>query len=306
VADAQQRRTRPLLAWLGGSAQTIGMRNLNTLLQGLREHGYEDGKTIDIVYRWAGGNSSRLPVLAKELVALSPDVIISASGPGNVALMQSTASIPIVGALTIDPLKLGLAVSHNRPGRNFTGVLVTIDGLPEKQVELLLQLLPRVSTIGVLTNPDRPTQPFLFRDIEAALQGTSIRVTQAVARTPADLSSAFDTLKRDKVEGLLVANVFFTEATQLISLAASARLPTIYDRREHVEQGGLISYGIDIPQNYRRAAYFIDRILKGAKPGDLPIELPTKFQLAINVKTAKTLGIEIPPKLLFTADEVIE
>jgi putative ABC transport system substrate-binding protein len=184
--------------------------------------------------------------------------------------------------------------------------LVTIDGLPGKQVELLLQLLPRVNTIGVLTNPDRPTQPFLFRDIEAALHGTSIRVTQAVARTPAELSSAFDTLKRDKVDGLLIANVFFTEATQLISLAASARLPTIYDRREHVEQGGLISYGIDIPQNYRRAAYFIDRILKGAKPGDLPIELPTKFQLAINLKTAKTLGIEVPPKLLFSADEVIE
>jgi putative ABC transport system substrate-binding protein len=308
AAKAQQAKKRPLIGWLGGGTPTTGARSLEAFLRGLREYGYEDGKTIDIVYRWAEGDLVRFPALAKELTALSPDVIVSASSPGNIALMQSTASIPIVGALTIDPVKLGLAVSHNRPGRNFTGILVTIDGLPGKQAEVLLQLLPRADTLGVLMNPDSPPQSILFREIETALHATPVRVVQAVARTAPDLPAAFDKLKRDRVDGVVILAdaMFFTEVAQIISLAAATQMPAIHGYREHVQRGGLVSYGVDIPQNFRRTGYFVDRILKGIKPGDLPIELPTKLELAINLKAAKALNLEIPSKFLFTADEVIE
>jgi putative ABC transport system substrate-binding protein len=308
AVSAQQRRARPLVGWLGGSSQTAGARNYNAFLQGLKEHGYEDGKTIDVVHRWADGDLTRQPVVAKELVAVSPDVIISAATPGSVALMQSTATIPIIGALTVDPVKFGLAVSHNRPGRNFTGILVTIDGLSGKQAEMLLQVLPRASTLGVLMNPDSPMAPLVLREIESALQGTSIKIVPGTARRSDELRAAFEALKRESVDGIVVVGdtVIFTEAAQVISLAAATRMAAIHGYRQHVEQGGLISYGVDIPQNYRRAAYFVDRILKGSKPGDLPIELPTKLELVINLKTAGALGIEIPSKLLYTADEVIE
>ena len=241
----------------------MGRSNLNHFLQGLQEHGYQDGKSIDIVYRWANGDLSLLPLLAKELVALGPDLILSATGPGNVALMQSTASTPIVGALTVDPIKLGLAVSHNRPGRNFTRVLVTLDGLPGKQAEFLLQLLPRTTVLGVLINPDSPTNPFVLRDINSALQGKPIQIMQALASKLTDLPAAFETFKRNGVGGVVIPsdNFFFSTVPQIISLAETMRLPVVYDRREHVKRGGLISYGIAIPQNFRRAADFVVRIL---------------------------------------------
>ena len=172
----------------------------------------------------------------------------------------------------------------------------------------MLQLLPNARRLGVLRNPDSPTQQVTVREIEAALRDTSIRVTEVEARKPGELPAAFETLKRDGADGTLILfdNMFFNQAAQIISLAAATRLPAIHGFRQHVEQGGLMSYGVDIPQNFRRAAYFVDRILKGAKPGDLPIELPTRLELAINLKAARALGIEVPSKLLFTADEVIE
>jgi putative ABC transport system substrate-binding protein len=308
AARGQQARTRPLVGWLGGSTQTAGARNHNAFLQELKERGYEDGKTIDIVHRWANGDLSLHPVLAKELVALNPDVIVAAAAPGSVALMQATAAIPIVGALTFDPIRFGLAVSHNRPGRNFTGVLTTIDGLSGKQAGLLLQLLPHASKLGVLMNPESPTAPLVLREIESTLRGTSIQIMHSAVRKSADLRVAFGTLESERVDGVVVVgdSVIFTEAAQVISLAAAARLPAIHGFRQHVEQGGLMSYGLDIPQNFRRAAYFVDRILKGTKPADLPIELPPRFELVINLNVAKALGLEVPPTLLALADEVIE
>ena len=308
AAHAQRSRKLPLVGWLGGTSSSAGALNLSAFMQGLRELGYEQGKAFDFAYRWADGNVTRLPSLARELVDMNPDVILAASPPGNVALMQATANIPIVGALTIDPIKLGLAVSHNCPGRNFTGTLFTIDGLPGKQLELLLQLLPDATTIGVLLNADSPTQPFILRDIESALSGRPIRIIPAPVRNLGDLPAAFETLKRERVAEIVMPleGVFFAGAPEVIAGAAGAGLPAVYDRREHVERGGLASYGIDAQQNFRRASYFVDRILKGSKPGDLPMELPTKFELAINLKTAKALELTIPSKLLFTADVVIE
>jgi putative ABC transport system substrate-binding protein len=297
-----------LIGWLGGSAPGVATRNLNSFLQGMREHGHEDGKNIDIVYRWADGDASRLPALAKELVGLNPNVIVSAASNANPILRQETTTIPIVGALIADPIKLGLAESFNHPGRNVTGILVTLDGLPGKQAGLLLELTPKASSIGVLVNPAGATSPIMIRDIEAAIRGTPIRLAPIEVRTASDLNAAFERLKHDGVEGLVVPQdpLFFTVAEQIISLAAVARLPAIYGIRQHVEEGGLMSYGINFPQNFRRAAYFVDRILKGSRAGDLPIELATKLELVINLKTAKALGLEVPAKLLFTADEVIE
>lgn len=308
VRAQQQPHTRPLVGWLGGSARAAAVRNHDAFLQGLREHGYEDGKTVDIVYRWADGDLSRLPTLAKELVTLNPDVIVSATSANSVTLMQTTATIPIVGALTTEPVKLGLAVSYNRPGRNFTGILMLIDGMYAKQGEMLLQLLPRAATLGVLMNPDSPTHATVIRGIEEALRGLSIRIVQAAAAKPTDLPAAFEALKREHADGVVVPadNMFFNEASRIISLAAATHMPAVHGFREHVERGGLMSYGVAIPENFRRTGYFVDRILKGAKPGDLPIELPTKLELVINLKAAKALGIEIPSKFLYTADEVIE
>jgi putative tryptophan/tyrosine transport system substrate-binding protein len=308
AARAQQGRIRPLIGWLGGSTIQAASRNHGAFIQGLREYGYEEGKTIDVVYRWADGNLSRLPSLAKELVAAKPRLIVSATPANSIALMQTTADIPIVGAITIDPVKLGHAVSHNRPGRNFTGILMVVDGLRGKQAELLLQLLPRATTLGVLLNPNDKIHAAGFAELATSLGAASIKAVKVSAAKPDELPAAFESLKNQNADGVVVFgdSMFFTEAVQIVALAASMKMPTMHSFREHVERGGLMSYAVSIPQNYRRAAYFVDRILKGALPGDLPIELPTKLELVINLKAAKALGIDVPPKLLFTADEVIE
>jgi putative ABC transport system substrate-binding protein len=308
VTHAQQAKRRPLIGWLGGGSPVTGARQLDAFLRGLGQYGYEDGKTIDIAYRWAAGDPLREPTLANELVALNPAVIVTASDTGPVAVTQATSSIPVVGALIIAPVELGLAASYDRPGRNLTGVLNTIDSLPGKQVELLLQLIPAATIVGVLVNPANRTHPIMLRNLETEARGKQIKFVPVEVRTPFELESAFETLKRDRVEGLLVLldGIFFTQAARIITLAAVVRLPAIHGFRQHVEQGGLMSYGVDVPQNFRRATYFVDRILKGTRAGDLPIELPTKFEMVINLKTAKALGLEVPSKLLFTADEVIE
>jgi putative ABC transport system substrate-binding protein len=307
-ASAQPNKRLPLIGWLGGSSAQVGGRNHKAFLEGLQHQGLEDGKTFTLVTRWADGNTARLSTLAKDILALDPDVVLSASGAGNVALMHASATVPIVGALTIDPIGVGLAVAHNRPGRNFTGVLLTIEGLPSKQAEILIELMPYTRVVGVLANPDNPTHARLIDELRTTLGARSIAVEAVLARKPDELGSQFEILSRKGVEGIVVLtdNLSFTSASQINSLAAAARIPTIVDRREHVAQGGLISYGISIPANFRRAAYFVDRILKGAKPGDLPLEFPTKVELVINLKTAKALGLTVPPTLLARADEVIE
>jgi putative tryptophan/tyrosine transport system substrate-binding protein len=185
---------------------------------------------------------------------------------------------------------------------------MAVEGLPGKQVEYLFALLPNAKAVGVLINPNSPSHAGRLRDIESALRHTSIKLIPAAASNPADLPAAFDALKSERPDGVVVLGdgMFFNEANQILSLAAKTRMPAIHSFREHVERGGLISYGVSIPQNFRRVGYFVDRILKGAKAGDLPIELPTKLELVINLRAAKALGIEIPSKFLFTADEVIE
>jgi putative ABC transport system substrate-binding protein len=308
AARAQQVNKRPVIAWLGGGSQhqPSAMRNRDAFLRGLREHGHDEGRDIDIVYRWADGDMSRQPQLAKELIALSPAVIMSAANTGTIALSQATSTIPIVSTNLVDPVNLGLAESYNRPGRNVTGLLNTIDSLPGKQADLLLQLMPGATTIGMLVNQQNPAHQIILRDVRAL--NLRIKIVPVEVRTSADLEGAFQRQKEGHVEGLivLVDPIFFTQAARIISLAATSRLPVIHSFRQHVEEGGLMSYGVDTPQSFWRAAYFVDRILKGARAGDLPIELPTKLELVINLKAAKALGIEIPATLLALADEVID
>jgi ABC-type uncharacterized transport system substrate-binding protein len=310
AARGQAAKKYPLVGWLGGGSQheQVAMRNRDAFVQGLREHGYEDRKNIDIVYRWADGDISRLPELATELVALDPTVIVSAANTGTIALRQATSIIPIVGALLVDPIALGLAESHNRPGRNVTGLLQTIDSLPGKQAELLVELVPQATKIGVLVNPANRAHAGVLRDIEAAVRGSSIKAIAVEVRTPLDFEGAFSLQSQGRIDGLLVLvdPLFFAHASRILSLAAAARLPAIHNFRQHVELGGLMSYGVAVSQSFRRVAYFVDRILKGAHSGDLPIELPSKLEFVINLKTARALGLEVPPTLLARADEVIE
>ena len=310
-ASGQAARKHPLVGWLGGGSQNnqVAMRNRDAFVQGLREHGYEDGKNVDIVYRWADGDISRFPELATELVALDPAVIVSAANTGTIALRQVTSIVPIVGALLVDPIAFGLAESHNRPGRNVTGLLQTMESLPGKLAELLVELVPQATKIGVLVNPANRSHPGILRDIEAAVRGSSIKAIAVEVRTLLDFEGAFSLRSQGRIDGLLILAdpLFFAHAPRIISLAAAARLPTIHAHfRQHVELGGLMSYGVADSHNFGRVAYFVDRILKGARPGDLPIELPAKLELVINLKTAKALGLDVPPTLLARADEVIE
>jgi putative ABC transport system substrate-binding protein len=310
-ASGQAARKHPLVGWLGGGSQNnqVAIRNRDAFVQGLREHGYEDGKNVDIVYRWADGDISRFPELATELVALDPAVIVSAANTGTIALRQVTSIVPIVSALLVDPIAFGLAESHNRPGRNVTGLLQTIDSLPGKQAELLVELVPQATKIGVLVNPANRSHPGILRDIEAAVRGSSIKAIAVEVRTLLDFEGAFPLQSQGRIDGLLILSdpLFFAHAPRIISLAAAARLPTIHAHfRQHVELGGLMSYGVADSQSFRRVAYFVDRILKGARPGNLPIELPAKLELVINLKTAKALGLDVPATLLARADEVIE
>jgi ABC-type uncharacterized transport system substrate-binding protein len=248
------------------------------------------------------------PRISNELVALDPTVIVSAANTGTIALRQATSIIPIVGALLVDPIALGLAESHNRPGRNVTGLLQTIDSLPGKQAELLVELVPQATKIGVLVNPANRAHAGVLRDIEAAVRGSSIKAIAVEVRTPLDFEGAFSLQSQGRIDGLLVLvdPLFFAHASRILSLAAAARLPAIHNFRQHVELGGLMSYGVAVSQSFRRVAYFVDRILKGAHSGDLPIELPSKLEFVINLKTARALGLEVPPTLLARADEVIE
>jgi putative tryptophan/tyrosine transport system substrate-binding protein len=308
ISARAQTTKRPLIALFGISSQTIAARNVNAFLQGLREFGHEDGRDIDIVYRWADGDLARQPALARELVALKPDVIVPLNGAGAVAAVRATQTIPIIGPMISDPIGQGLAASYNQPGGNVTGILLTQDGLTGKQLSLLVELIPHADAIALLINPSDRVYERIGREAEAAARNLSVRLVRAEVRGADDLEPAFEALKREAVSGLLVLQdpLFFTQATRIVALAAAVRLPTMYGFREHVERGGLISYSVDVEQNCRRAAHFVDRILKGARPADLPIEFPVRLELVINLNTAKALGLTVPQKLLATADEVIE
>jgi putative ABC transport system substrate-binding protein len=309
AARAQVSTRRPLIGYLAGASSTSALSSTGrSFLRGLRDQGYVEGRDLDITYRFADGYLERLPGLAEELVRLKPDVILApATAPALVA-KRVTATIPIVCPLLENPVGLGLAASHNRPGGNVTGILRYVDGLAGKNLQLVTQLLPGAVRVGVLVNVNNSESIDNRRDTEAAARKLPIKLAPVEVRSPDDLDSAFGTLASERVQAVVVLqdSMFFSEHRRIMALAAEARLPAIWSTRLFAEDGGLISYGIDETDSFRRVAVYVDKILRGTKPADLPLELPTKFELVINLKTAKTLGIEIPSNLLALADEVLE
>jgi len=276
--------------------------------QGLRPHGYVEGRNILLEYRWAEGNQERLPILAQELARLPLDVIVTLSARAILAVKEATTSIPIVFAGTSDPLRTGFVASLARPGGNLTGLSLMAADLAGKRLELIKSVVPGASRIAMLWNAS--DQGMAIRVEQAQLAAPAVHVTllSPELRTLADLENAFVTLTRDRPDALLVFVDPFTVAhrRRIVDFAAANRLPAIYEDRVFADAGGLMSYGPSIEDICRRAATYVDKILKGAKPGDLPIEQPTKFELIINLKTAKALDLEVPLQFQQLANEVIE
>jgi len=287
---------------------SISASRREALIAGLRELGYVEGKNIIIEYRWAEGKYERLPGLAAEMVQMKVDVIVAASPPAVRAAQQATAAIPIVMVRTGDPVGNGLVASLARPGRNVTGLSNINVDLIRKYLELLRAAVPKLSRVAVLLNPGQPNHPGYLKRIQATDKTNTLTISSVQAGTASQLEAAFGTMKQERAEALIVLpDSFFTsQARRIAELAVQHRLPTMFWTREHVESGGLMGYGQNTAEHYYRAATYVDKILKGAKPGDLPVEQPTKLELVINLKTAKAIGLTIPQELLLRADKVIE
>ena len=306
VSRAQQReRVRRIgLLWPGAPPDKWDA----AFQEGLRTHGYVEGRNILLEHRWAQGNQERLPVLAQELARLPLDVIVTTSAPAILAVKEATTTIPIVFAGTSDPVRTGFAASLARPGGNLTGLSLMAPDLAGKRLELITSIVPGASRIAMLWNAS--DQGMAIRVEQAQLAAPAVHVTllSPELRTPADLESAFVTLTKDRPDALLVFVDPFTVShrRRIVDFAAANRFPAIYEDRAFLDAGGLISYGPSIEDICRRAATYVDKILKGAKPADLPIEQPTKFELIINLNTAKALDLDLPLHLQQLADEVIE
>jgi putative tryptophan/tyrosine transport system substrate-binding protein len=305
---SQASTRRPLVAVLSGTSPTTASRYVIAFSQRLQDLGHLVGSNVDIVYRYAEGDVSRLPALVDQLVRVRPDIVAASSTQIAVTAKQATTAIPIVSPVLADPVGFSLVASHARPGGNVTGILSTLDTLPEKQLALAAEAVRGTVKVGMLLNPGFPGHSIMRQGAEAAAAVLGIKLLAVDVRSPDDLGAAFQSLARERVSRVFVLQdaLFIDERRQLALLATAARLPTMFGFREHVEAGGLMSYGVDLLANFRRAAELVDKILKGAKPADLPVELPTKFELVINLKTAKALDLDLPPMLLARADEVIE
>jgi len=274
----------------------------------MREHGYVEGRNFDMVYRYTEGYQDRLPGLTEEVVRLNPAVILAPAVISAVAARKVTSTIPIVCPALADAVHLGLIESEARPGKNVTGIEPYIAGLPAKQIEFAREIVPGAKTIGLLTNLQDPKAPAQAQELQAAARALEIKMASADANRPEDLDGALQSLAAERVDVVIVlqTSLLLSSGRQIAEQANARRLPTVYGYREHVLAGGLISYGVDLRWCYHRGAYFVDRILRGTAPGDLPVEFPTSMHLAVNLKTAAALGISVNPMLIGRADEVIE
>jgi putative ABC transport system substrate-binding protein len=276
---------------------------------GLRDLGWVPGRNLVIEYRFADGKVERLPQLAEDLVRLKVDLIVTGINPNTIAAKQATTTIPIVMATSVDPVGAGLVASVARPGGNVTGLTQDVGAeIWGKRLELLKEFVPKLSRVAVLVDPGYPPAPAIFKAMEAPARTLKMTVARFDARGSADLEGAFDALTRARSDALITTGggVQFNMRNQIAQLALRNRLPSIFTVSEYVEAGGLMSYGASLRDSWRRAAAYVDKILKGARPGDLPVEQPTKFELVVNMKTAKALGLTIPPSILVRAERVIE
>jgi putative ABC transport system substrate-binding protein len=291
-----------------GRPDSLDADPLGGFPRGMRELGYIEGKNLEIQWRYAEGKSERLPGLAAELVQLKVDVIVTVGTPDTSAAQKVTTTIPIVMANVADPVGSGFVASLARPGGNITGLANFFSEHTVKHLEMLLSMVPKLSRVAVMGTPANPAHATVLKNVEAAAHRAGVKILPVEASTPQEIENAFSKLMREKAGAVIVASgaLFTQQLRQIAELAAKHRLPSIMLLREYAEAGGLMSYGDNRADSFRRAATYVDKILKGAKPGDLPVEQPTKFELFINGKTAKALGLKIPQSLLIMADKVIE
>jgi ABC-type uncharacterized transport system substrate-binding protein len=308
LAARAQVSKHALIAWLGASRREPAQNFIDNFLRGMRDLGYIEARNFDMVYRFTDGYQDRLPTLTEEVIQLNPDVILAPAVISAVAARKATSTIPIVCGALADAVHLGLIGSEARPGGNVTGIEPYIPGLPAKQIEVAREIVPTASKIGLLTNLEDPKAPPQAQELEGLARTLDLKTFSADANRPEEIEGALQLLASERVEVVIVlqTSILLTNGQQIAASALAKRLPTVYGYRENVLAGGLISYGVDLRWCYYRCASFVDKILRGIAPGDLPVEFPTKMVLAVNLKTAKSLGLDAPPTLLARADEVIE
>jgi putative ABC transport system substrate-binding protein len=306
--EAQQSGKVYRIGYLGNSTPALEADLVEYFREGLRDLDYVESRNILIEYRWAEGQYERFPALIADLIALKVDVIVTAGTPPALAVKKATRTIPLVMVATGDPVATGLVASLGRPGGNATGLSSIAPELEGKRLELLREMVPKLSHIAVLWNPDNPLHAGSLKETRAAAQVLGIKAQFLGVRVSGDLSVAFASILKERPGALLVLadRVSLHNRARIVDFEAKQRLPGVYAYRELVEAGGLMSFGPNYADMHRRAAYYVDKILKGAKPGDLPVEQPTKVELVINLKTAKALGLTIPPSLLGRVNEVIQ
>jgi putative ABC transport system substrate-binding protein len=307
AAEAQTTRNVHRIGYLSVTSEANGLRNLEALRAGLRAFGYIEGQNIMIEARWADGRIERLPLLAAELVRLPVNLLCTAGGQASGAAQQATSTIPIVFANVAFPIQSGLVASYPRPGGNITGVAF-IGPEYGKRLELLKEAYPKLSRVALIYNPDNPGSVLALQETQRWTTALGVRLEPHEFRGPDDFARVFRAITGKRPDAIMTTadSLLISYRTRIIDFAAKHRLPSMYPTREFVVSGGLMFYGGSIPEMFRHAAIYVDKILKGTKPADLPVEQPTKFDLVINLKTAKALGLTIPPSLLGRADEIIQ
>ena len=305
-AEAQPTKV-PRIGYLTGVSLSAFAARTEAFRQGLRELGYIEGKNIIVEYRYAEGKLDRLPALATELVHLKLNVIVTGGSPATLAAKEATATIPIVMAGDADPVGSGVVASLAQPGGNITGLSTLATETSGKRLELLKEILPRLSRVAVFGTSTYPGNTEALKEMELAAGAVGVKLQSIDVLNPKDIATAFHEATKGRADAILVlaSSVLFSQRTQIADLAIKSPVPAIYPGGEWVEDGGLMSYGVSITGLYRRAATYVDKILKGAKPADLPVEQPTKFEFVVNLKTAKQIGLTIPPNVLARADKVI-
>src|SRR5262245_7655894 len=297
AARAQVSSKRALIAWLGAARREPAQNFIDNFLRGMQDLGYVEARNFEMVYRFTDGYQDRLPRLTKEVIQLKPDVILAPAAISAVAARKATSTIPIVCGALADAVNLGLIASEARPGGNVTGIEPYIPGLPAKQIELAREIVPTANKIGLLTNLKDPKAPAQAQELEALARTLELKTFSSDANRPEELEDALQLLASQQVDVVIVlqTSILLTNGQHIAASALAKLLRTGYGYRENVLAGGLISYGVDLRWCYYRCASFVDKILRGIAPGDLPVEFPTKMVLAVNLKTAKSLGLEAPP-----------
>ncbi len=305
---AQQPQKVPRVGYLFSFTPAEGRHLWEACRLGLRELGYVEGQNIVLEPRWADGRHERLPGLAADLVRLKVDVLVSAATPASRAAKAATSSIPIVIVAVGEPVKMGLVASLARPGGNVTGLSLLTTELSGKRLELLADIVRNIHRVAALMNPDNPVTAVFLAETRDAARRLGVQLQPLQARNSGEIEQAFNTATMERAAALIVFDdpVIWSYRAQIVAHAAKRRLPVMYGFRDFVDEGGLMSYGPDRVNHYRRTAIYVDKILRGARPADLPVEQPTKFELIVNVTTAKALGLTIPPSLLLRVDQVIE